>query len=109
MTCERRVGVDVIDPAPQPLGRLLPTQGGAFSARALEGGGRALHFETTAQSVTRTDTGLAIALASVRDIETGLVLSASVCGRVSIWRVSPGWTSTAHWDRHQLQASAADV
>ena len=69
-------GVDVIDPAAQPLGRLLPPQAAGFLRAALEVAGVRFHFGTTAQSVTRTVPGITAALADGTTIETDLVLSA---------------------------------
>lgn len=70
------IEVDVIDPALQALGRLLPPQAAAFLRTALEKAGVRFHFGTTAQSVTRGATHLSVNLANGTDVQTDLVLSA---------------------------------
>jgi rubredoxin-NAD+ reductase len=103
-------GVDVIDLAPQPLGRLLPTQAARFLRAALEGTGVRFHFETTAQSVTRTDTRLTIALANGARIETGLVLSAvGLRPRIELARSAGLSVNRGIVTDTLLQTSAADV
>jgi rubredoxin---NAD+ reductase len=103
-------GVDVIDPAPQPLGRLLPTQAARFLRAALEAVGVRFHFETTAQSVTHTDTDLAIALASGTRIETSLVLSAiGLRPRIDLARAAGLDVNRGIVTDSRLQTSAADV
>lgn len=104
------IEVDVIDPAPQPLGRLLPPQAARFLRTALAAAGVRFHFETTAQSVTRTDTGLAVALANGTHIETGLVLSAiGLRPRVDLARAAGLDVNRGIVTDSRLQASAADV
>jgi len=103
-------GVDVIDLAPQPLGRLLPAQAARFLRAALEGTGVRFHFETTAQSVTHTDTSLTIALANGARIETGLVLSAvGLRPRIELARAAGLSVNRGIVTDTLLQASAADV
>jgi rubredoxin-NAD+ reductase len=70
------IAVHVIDPAPQPLGRLLPPQAAQFLRAALETAGVRFHFGTTAQSVAHMAAGIAVTLADGTAIETDLVLSA---------------------------------
>lgn len=70
------IEVDVIDPAPQVLGRLLPAQAAAFLRAALEKAGVRFHFGTTAQSVTRRGGNLEVNLANGLTVQTDVVLSA---------------------------------
>jgi rubredoxin-NAD+ reductase len=68
--------VDVIDPAPQPLGRLLPPQAAAFLRTALERSGVRFHFGTTAEAVHRADGDLRVVLANGATLTADLVMSA---------------------------------
>lgn len=70
------IEVEVIDPAPQVLGRLLPAQAAAFLRTALEKAGVRFHFGTTAQSVTRRGGNLEVNLANGLTVQTDVVLSA---------------------------------
>jgi rubredoxin-NAD+ reductase len=70
------IAVHVIDPAPQPLGRLLPPQAAQFLRAALETAGVRFHFGTTAQSVAHMAAGISVTLADGTTLETDLVLSA---------------------------------
>ena len=70
------IEVDVIDPAPQVLGRLLPPQAAAFLRAALEKAGVRFHFGTTALSVTRRAANLDVNLANGVVVQTDVVLSA---------------------------------
>ncbi|TAK44749.1 MAG: FAD-dependent oxidoreductase [Betaproteobacteria bacterium] len=69
-------GVEVIDPAPRPLGRLLPEVAATRVRAALEAVGVRWHFGTAASAVSRTASGLRIALANGDEIEADVVLSA---------------------------------
>jgi rubredoxin-NAD+ reductase len=104
------IGVDVIDPASQPLGRLLPPLAARFLRVTLEAAGVRFHFGTTAQSVARIGSDFSIALANGTRIETGLVLSAiGLRPRIDLARaaglsVNRGIVTDTH-----LQTSAADI
>ena len=103
-------GVDVIDPAAQPLGRLLPTQAARFLRAALGAAGVRFHFETTAQSVAHTGTGLALALANGTRIDTGLVLSAiGLRPRIDLARAAGLDVNRGIVTDSRLQTSAADI
>jgi len=103
-------GVDVLDPAPQPLGRLLPTQAARFLRTALEAVGVRFHFGTSAQSVSHTGSGLAIALANGTHIDTGLVLSAiGLRPRIDLARAAGLDINRGIVTDTRLQTSAADV
>jgi len=74
----RRAGyaVAVVDPAPQPLGRLLPPQAGAFLRQRLERSGVRFHFQCTAQRIDRDGARLAVTLSDGETLSTDCVLSA---------------------------------
>ena len=68
--------VRVVDPAPQPLGRLLPTPAGEHMRAALAAIGVQWHLGTTVAAVNRAPSGLRCALADGTELETDVVLSA---------------------------------
>ncbi len=68
--------VEVIDPAPLPLGRLLPEASAERLRAALARLGVRWHLGTTARSVTRSPGGLRVELANGTSFETDVVLSA---------------------------------
>jgi len=70
------VGVDVVDPAPQLLGRLLPPPSAAFLRQALESRGIRFHLGATAANIDQAANGYRVMLNSGTTIETDLVLSA---------------------------------
>jgi rubredoxin-NAD+ reductase len=73
------IGVDVVDVAPHPLGRLLPPRAAAALRRALECAGVAWHLGRTPQAVRRRASGhrLSIALDDGSEIAADVVLSAT--------------------------------
>ena len=68
--------VDMIDPAPQVLGRLLPSEAAAFLRAALENTGVRFHFGTTVKSVARGAANLDVTLADGTRLSADVVLSA---------------------------------
>lgn len=68
--------VHVIDPAPLPLGRLLPPAAGEFMGRRLEAAGIVFHLGTTAQAVGRAGERFQLSLADGETVEADAVLSA---------------------------------
>jgi rubredoxin---NAD+ reductase len=68
--------VHVIDPAPQPLGRLLPEAAAARVRLALQAYGVHWHLGTTARAVTRAASGLRVDLADGTTLLVDAVLSA---------------------------------
>ena len=68
--------VDVVDLAPQPLGRLLPPQAAGYLRTSLEAAGVRFHFGTSVHSVTRVAAGASVALDDGTLLESELVLSA---------------------------------
>lgn len=70
------VEVDVIDLAPQPLGRLLPPQAGQFFRAVLEQAGVRFHLGTSVQHVARASAGVHVTLATGAKLDADVVLSA---------------------------------
>ena len=70
------LAVDVIDPAPQVLGRLLPPQAAAFLRAALERIGVRFHLGTTVTSVTHGAAQRDLTLANGNTLGADVVLSA---------------------------------
>ena len=70
------VQVDVIDLAPQLIGRLLPPQAAAFLRTALESAGIRFHLGTTAESVDPQAGAMRVTLANGTTLDADLVLSA---------------------------------
>lgn len=68
--------VQVIDLAPQLLGRLLPAESAAFIQRKLEGEGVVFHLNTTTQKVERTGQQFSLQLSNGKTIVADIVLSA---------------------------------
>ena len=68
--------VDIIDIAPQALGRLLPPAGGALLQARLAALGVQWHLGTGTQSVERTDDGYTLTLTNGTIIASDIVLSA---------------------------------
>ena len=69
-------GVHVIDPAPRPLGRLLPEAAAQRLQQALAATGVVWHLGTTARAVSRGAAGLRLELADGTAVEADAVLSA---------------------------------
>ena len=70
------IAVDVIDPAPQVLGRLLPPQAAAFLRAALERLGVRFHFGATVSSVAHGISRRDLTLANGNTLDADVVLSA---------------------------------
>ncbi len=68
--------VRVVDPAPRPLGRLLPAAAAERMQLALAAIGVVWHLGTTARAVSRTDSGLRVELADATAFAADVVLSA---------------------------------
>lgn len=69
-------GVDIIDIAPQALGRLLPPEGGALLQSRLAALGVQWHLGTGVQSVERAENGFVLTLANGTTLKADVVLSA---------------------------------
>ena len=104
------IEVDVVDPAPQVLGRLLPPQAAAFLRAALEKTGVRFHFGTTAQSVTRGVANLEVNLANGALVKTDAVLSAiGLRPRLELAQGAGITTNRGIVTDVYLKTSAADV
>ncbi len=68
--------VDVLDVAPQVLGRLLPSGAAQFLGQALTAAGVRWHFGQGAQSVQRGDSGWRVTTSTGMALECDVVLSA---------------------------------
>lgn len=69
-------GVELVDPAPQALGRLLPPEAARRVQDALSAIGVRWHLGTTARAVSRNGAALRVALANGTVLEADTVLSA---------------------------------
>lgn len=104
------IEVDVIDPAPQVLGRLLPPQAAAFLRAALEKVGVRFHFGTTAQSLIRRATNLEVNLANGVMVQADVVLSAiGLRPRIELAQEAGIATQRGIATDAYLKTSAADV
>lgn len=68
--------VHVVDPAPWPLGRLVPEEIGGTLAEALTQQGVFWHLRQTAASIDRAELGLRVTLSSGQAVDAAVVLSA---------------------------------
>jgi rubredoxin-NAD+ reductase len=68
--------VDVVDPAPAPLGRLLPGAAAGAMRSALAAAGARWHLGSTARRVERAGGGCRVTLSDGEILDTGVVLSA---------------------------------
>ncbi len=68
--------VQVIDLAPQLLGKLLPPESATYIQRKLEGEGVVFHLGTTTQQISRAEDKLKLTLANGTNIMADVVLSA---------------------------------
>jgi rubredoxin---NAD+ reductase len=102
--------VDVIDIASQPLGRLLPPEGGALLRDKLAAIGARWHFGTSAQSITRNGARFTLALANGTALEADVVLSAvGLKPRIDLARAAGITVNRGIVVNRHLQTSAADV
>jgi rubredoxin-NAD+ reductase len=102
--------VDVIDLAPQALGRLLPEAAAqALQAKLSEAGVR-WHFGTTVQSVDRIGESLTVTLANGTVITSDVFLSAvGLKPRLDLAKASGIATGTGITVNRQLETSAKNV
>lgn len=103
-------GVDIIDIAPQALGRLLPPEGGALLQAKLAALGIQWHLGTSVQTVDRADGGCAVTLANGNKLQADVVLSAVGLKPRTALAASAGLTVNRGIavNRH-LETSAPDV
>jgi rubredoxin-NAD+ reductase len=102
--------VDLVDPAPHPLGRLLPAPAAEHVRAALERLGIRWHLGTTATAVSRVRSGLGVTLANGVVLETDAVLSAiGLRPRVDLARRAGLAVNRGIATDRFLATSAADV
>jgi rubredoxin-NAD+ reductase len=102
--------VDLIDPAPHPLGRLLPAPAAERVRAALETLGVRWHLGTTATAVSRAPGGLGVTLANGVVLQTDAVLSAiGLRPRVDLARRAGLTVNRGIVTDRFLATSAADV
>jgi rubredoxin-NAD+ reductase len=102
--------VDLIDPAPHPLGRLLPAPAAERVRAALANLGVRWHLGTTATTVSRVPGGLGVTLANGALLETDAVLSAiGLRPRIDLARRAGLTVNRGIVTDRFLATSAADV
>lgn len=102
--------VDVIDLAPQALGRLLPEAAAQALQTKLSGAGVRWHFGTTVQLVDRIGESLTVTLANGTVITSDVFLSAiGLKPRLDLAKASGIATGTGITVNRQLETSAKNV
>ena len=102
--------VDVIDLAPQALGRLLPEAAALELQSKLSDAGVRWHFGTTAQSINRSGDRLLIQLANGTQLTSDVVLSAvGLRPRLELAKAAGLTTNIGIAVNRELQTSAPDV
>lgn len=102
--------VDVIDLAPQALGRLLPEAAAQALQAKLSEAGVCWHFATTVQSIDRTGDSLSIVLANGSVITSDVFLSAvGLRPRLDLAKSANIKTGLGITVNRQLQTSAKNV
>jgi len=100
----------VIDPAPRPLGRLLPEAVAERLQRALEAAGVSWHLGTTARALRRDAAGLSVELADGTRLRADAVLSAvGLRPRTRLAQCAGLKVNRGILTDRLLQTSAADV
>jgi rubredoxin---NAD+ reductase len=102
--------VDVIDLAPQVLGRLLPAEAAQALQDKLSDAGVRWHFSTTVQSVNHQADGLAVNLANGEVITCDVVLSAiGLKPRVALAKAAGIKTNMGIVVNRTLETSVANI
>ena len=102
--------VDAIDIANQPLGRLLPPQGGAFLQQKLAALGVTWHFGTSVKSVDRDGNALRVTLDNGTTLQADVVLSAiGLKPRTDLARAAGLTVNRGIVVNRNLQSSDADI
>lgn len=102
--------VDVIDLAPQALGRLLPEAAAQALQEKLSDAGVRWHFATTVQSIDRNADSLTITLANGSTISSDVFLSAvGLKPRLDLAKAAGIATGTGITVNRQLETSAKNV
>jgi len=103
-------GVDVIDIAAQPLGRLLPPEGGALLREKLAKLGVQWHFGTSVRSVEHAESGYTVTLTNDEVLHTDAVLSAiGLRPRIELAAASGIQVNRGIIANRHLETSAPDV
>ena len=102
--------VDVIDLAPQPLGRLLPEMAAKELQNKLSDAGVRWHFSTTVQSVTQSGEVLEVTLANGVCFTSDVVLSAvGLKPRLDLAKAAGISTGIGIQVNRELETSASNV
>ena len=102
--------VDVIDLAPNALGRLLPEVAALALQEKLSDAGVRWHFGTTAQSIDRNGDSLVITLANGSTITSDVFLSAvGLKSRLDLAKAAGITTGTGITVNRQLETSAKNI
>ena len=102
--------VDVIDLAPQALGRLLPKEAAQELQNKLSDAGVRWHFGTTVQSIDRTGGNLQITLANGNTIQSEVVLSAvGLRPRLALAKAAGLATGMGIQVNRKLESSAKNI
>lgn len=102
--------VDVIDLAPQALGRLLPGDAAKVLQEKLGATGVRWHFDTTLQSIDRKNDALEITLANGKQLSSDVVLSAvGLKPRLSLAKSAGIQTALGIVVNRELETSAQNI
>ena len=102
--------VDVIDIADQPLGRLLPPEGGALLKDKLAALGARWHFGMGVQSIDRDGAALVVTLTDGETLHADVVLSAvGLKPRIDLARAAGLTVNRGIVVNRRLQTSDADI
>jgi rubredoxin-NAD+ reductase len=102
--------VDVIDMAPQALGRLLPEEASLELASKLESAGVRWHFNTTIQSIDHQEGALKISLANGTTLNCDVVLSAiGLRPRLDLAKAAGIQTHTGIVVNRELETSVKNI
>ena len=102
--------VDVIDLAPQALGRLIPESAATALQTKLSDAGVRWHFNTTVQTVNRTDDKLNVVLTNGSNIDCDFILSAvGLKPRVDLAKASGITTGVGIQVNRELQTNLPNV
>jgi rubredoxin-NAD+ reductase len=102
--------VDVIDLAPQALGRLIPEAAATDLQSKLQNAGVRWHFNTTVQSIDRNNNQLSITLANGTLLQSDVALSAvGLKPRLDLAKASNIATGVGIQVNRELESSATHV
>jgi rubredoxin-NAD+ reductase len=102
--------VDVVEPFPYPLGRLVPAEVGEAVRKALDAMGVKFHLGETCDDVSRDGGGYRLTLSNGESISSDVVLTAvGLVPRTELARAAGLDVNEAIVVNRELQTSAADV